>query len=77
MLAPILRTETSDLQDHVALDYLPFEGWEFVPSCLGFGFWDLGFTAAPAAVSMAENNLVGLNGSDSLARSRVAPAGNP
>jgi len=37
------------------------------------GIWDL----LPQAVSMVENNLAGLNGCDSLARSRVAPAGNP
>jgi hypothetical protein len=37
--------------------------------------WDLGFTAL--AVSMAENNLSGSSGCDSLARSRVAPPGNP
>jgi hypothetical protein len=27
------------------LHYLPFEAWELVPFCLGFGFCDLGFTA--------------------------------
>jgi hypothetical protein len=31
----------------------------------------------PQAVSMVENSPVGSNGCDSLARSRVAPAGNP
>ena len=54
--------------------YLPFEGWELVPCCLGFGAWDLGFAAGSLHV---ENNPVGLNGCDSLAHSRVAPAGNP
>ena len=37
----------------------------------------LGFTAAPAAVSIAENNLIGLSGCDFVARTLVAPAGNP
>jgi hypothetical protein len=43
------------------------------PWDLGFVIWDL----LPQAVSMAENNPSGSSGCDSLARSRVAPAGNP